>query len=393
MGFYGNRELFVPGVPSSGAVLFMRQAAQDSVEYTTEEGWSVSAREGERGLVIRGAGMRRSEDVLNHAEESSHIALDIFSATRGVTSTLVRPSDLYIAWWCVKGRHVVRISSTDTMQLRGKARGIAKGGAVESEPPGWHPSLRYYRHANTTSDLLDAFRNIYLALESIISDFRPKREGEAEAEWLRSALKDISGELDLRPYTSSVSKDPEDAIVEKVYTDARTATFHSKHGRRVILPYGADRRKSLALTTRQMRDMYAGIAQAHLGIHVTQGSRFVGRAYGIMFDSVVDPSEMYISPDASKEQKGARGVPGNLRRLHRSSKKSSKDGFLSTVTASVGLKEEQLTVREFGLLLNNEIGLFNTFETPLELCGSQTLEVSISVRGGEEGSSVPVYVT
>ncbi|MET9783157.1 hypothetical protein ABZY32_19015, partial [Nocardiopsis alba] len=72
---------------------------------------------------------------------------------------------------------------------------------------------------------------------------------------------------------------------------------------------------------------------------------------------------------------------------------SSKDGFLATVMASMEAKEERISIQEFGLLLGGEIGLINEFEAPLELPEMQPLELSITLRGDEEGSAFPIYVT
>lgn len=393
LGFYGDRELFAAGAPGSGAVLFMRNAAKSSASYTTKEGWSISASEGERGLVVQGPELYGFEEVLSHAEESSHVALDIFAATGAVTSTLARPSDLCISWWGSEGNRIVRICSSDVIRLDGKAAIMAKGGKAEGGSPAWHPSLRYYRHANTTSDLLDAFRNLYLALESIISEFYPRQDGEAESDWLRISLNKLSEKLNLSKYTYSNSEDLAGAIVKRIYTDIRTATFHAKHGRRVILPYGADGRKSLALTVRQMRSMYADIAQFCLGIRINQGSRFMGGLYGTMINSVVEPAEVYVSPDISSGSEGARKISHKAQRLHRSSGKASKDGFFVAVMAFMEAKEKRTSIQEFGLLLNGEIGLVSEFEVPLKLPGMQPLELSITLRGDEEGSAFPIYVT
>ncbi len=50
---------------------------------------------------------------------------------------------------------------------------------VPTPPLAWHESLRYFRLSQTTDDLFDAYRNAYLALESILSSIAPQRTDAA----------------------------------------------------------------------------------------------------------------------------------------------------------------------------------------------------------------------
>src|SRR5664279_4158410 len=75
----------------------------------------------------------------------------------------------------------------------------AQGNIIPPPPRStfWHESFRYYRLSQTTDDLFDAYRNVYLALESVLSTISPQkvnaatgRIAEQEGQWFERALTD-----------------------------------------------------------------------------------------------------------------------------------------------------------------------------------------------------------
>lgn len=108
----------------------------------------------------------------------------------------------------------------------------------------WHPSFRFFRLGQATTDLVDAFRNYYLALEAILSTIEPMelrqdgRPAERETDWLNRALPKAATFVDFREYAAPGSSgDPIDAIRTDIYAGARTRTFHAKTGATVLLPH------------------------------------------------------------------------------------------------------------------------------------------------------------
>ncbi len=101
-------------------------------------------------------------------------------------------------------------------------------------------AFRYYRFASSSGDLFEAYRYIYLCLESALDDLDPsaklvqKRRGKKkrnEREWLVDALGHAKSRylLDL----SAFSANPLDAVNQFIgqrYEVIRCATFHGKAG-------------------------------------------------------------------------------------------------------------------------------------------------------------------
>ena len=66
----------------------------------------------------------------------------------------------------------------------------------------WHESSRYYRVSESSTDLYDSFRNLYLAIEALLSDVvppttKPNGNLEGDSEWLERALRLVGQTVDL----------------------------------------------------------------------------------------------------------------------------------------------------------------------------------------------------
>lgn len=88
----------------------------------------------------------------------------------------------HVAWWPAPQATVIRIWCSATLTLKIEAAAVVHGpdGAVCPPEPGatgeWHESMRYLRMSETTDDLFDAFRNVYLALEFLLNRLQPRTQ-------------------------------------------------------------------------------------------------------------------------------------------------------------------------------------------------------------------------
>src|SRR5699024_5129401 len=117
----------------------------------------------------------------------------------------------------------------------------AEGKIVHDPPPPqdeWHESLRFYRISEASNDLFDSFRNLYLAIEALLSAVsapvvNPSGSPEGEGAWLKRVMRQVSLVVDLSPFAPPSSKAPHNAIHAELYGALRTAIFHAKKGRSV----------------------------------------------------------------------------------------------------------------------------------------------------------------
>ena len=75
-------------------------------------------------------------------------------------------------------------------------------------------ALRFYRLAQNTDDLYEAYRNAYLCFESLLNDIHPiplKKNGKpakGERDWFKDALKVVNSKIQLIDYVPQGTADP-----------------------------------------------------------------------------------------------------------------------------------------------------------------------------------------
>jgi len=229
---------------TSGAVFRLNHKAPESAEQSFVP-WTVELREGSLGVVARRSSSVSPSATWTEAMEVVHKGLDLFSI-RGVADlAIVDAHDEHIVWWSDQQGATLRPSATVMMNVRTGTRRIEVrdqfGNVVPQLPPPalpWHESFRYFRHSQITDDLFDAFRNMYLALEALLSTIAPMRlkpngrPGEGEGDWFRRALTEANKHIQLATYApAALSSDPVGEIYNDLYVGHRTAIFHAKSGR------------------------------------------------------------------------------------------------------------------------------------------------------------------
>jgi hypothetical protein len=400
MAVYGSTEIFAPGIPSSGAVLFLEDAARQSDEYSSGD-WTVTATEKSRGLIICGPSMSRPEDALGKAEETAHVALDVFAIKGTMARRLSNPTELNIVWWWEANGHAVRMSSSTNLRFEFTARGEVRdkdGNLKVDRPPpiNWHPSFRYFRHAQTTTDALDAFRNLYLGLESLLSSKFPRNPNERkEVDWLARALAAASTGLALASYCSTPpTGDPVKALVNEIYGTVRTAAFHAKTGARTLLPYRASDRDALTQSVRQVRHLYVDLVHEHLGVTFASGTHVSRIAFEGVLDTVLSGLQVYVSPtlsDMTVDGDEGTAAPADSTLLGGVSTQRFDDGYARTLKAS-GVPP-QSSIREFGGLVDGKVSIFEQLEEELSIAEAVRVEVSMDALGDRYGSRLPKYRT
>jgi len=109
--------------------------------------------------------------------------------------------------------------------------GNVKHSTPEKEPL-WHESYRYYRFSQISKDLFEAYRNLYLALESLLNYICPKQQ-ENEREWLKNALSQVNLKVDLGKHLNGSC--PIEEFIRTQYLGVRVKLFHAKSN--IILPH------------------------------------------------------------------------------------------------------------------------------------------------------------
>ena len=273
----------------------------------TVEGLTFEVRRRGRILVARGGPGATYEAARDSALLHAQEALDLLSM-RGVDDLAISGVyDDHVAWWPTPEGLAVRAVSISPfgIRIRGELSVTNTSGqlvpATRQVAISWHPSFRFFRLSQASSDLFDAFRNGFLALESILSSIAAQRTGppaEGDSAWFRRALTAAGTIVPLSAYVPPGTSDRVDFLHRDLYRETRSATFHAKTGRTVLLPRDEANRHAVTASLERLGRLYLALAEAHLGVRRPRSS-ISQIAFREMSTAVLDNMTTIASDDES----------------------------------------------------------------------------------------------
>lgn len=309
---YSGLRLWTDFTP--GWLLPLREAPRASGRHSFSDGVQVEIRAHVRAVVVRclpSVGESNLPATVARVNE----ALDIFSGCGIASVSLGDVASLRMCWF-IDADKVLRVITKVTMQFRMGVGGFTKdldGQVVYHPLPGtWHRSLRYFRLSQSTDDLFDAFRNLYLALESLLNDVAPRRAGEREGDWLRRAVVGAGSHVDLSQYPSGPAGMEAVSLYAELWTGIRNKIFHAKTGTASFLPFDTGPRRPVLDALIRFARLYTALAEALLGIRfhssgIGQAAFDVIRSSLTQYDLVVADDDTPF--DAAETAPSPRGRP------------------------------------------------------------------------------------
>jgi len=237
--------------------------------------WEVELRRECAVIVARTLSSFSPDNLLDDGIDATHRALDLLSVETQEHLSTRAPASHYIMFSRDTVPTVLRHCDVCDFPIEVSV-GIEvrrADGTIETQPipptASWTPSFRFYRLAQSSPDLFDAYRNMFLALEALLDKLFPKLQREGEKAWLRrSATSASSANLSslARPGMTSAEQ-----IVDYLY-DVRIQLFHAKTGR-TLIP--------------NERVSYTAVANAYpilvgLWTEIVRAYLFTGRGVGIV---------------------------------------------------------------------------------------------------------------
>lgn len=192
-------------------------------------------------LVCRFNGSRSESDALAKGSVLAQEGLDLLSILGRGDLVTRDVSDEHIVWWRDADLAYASLVSTATLSIAlGPVELTVRDANGNVVPPvpipvTHHLGFRFYRLAQASDDLFDAFRNMYLAFESLLSSKFSKGK-QLEIDWLRNSLNSASAELELPSLFVSAVSDPVSHFLQITYQEARLPLFHAKDGRTYFAP-------------------------------------------------------------------------------------------------------------------------------------------------------------
>jgi hypothetical protein len=263
----------IDGLPleleASGGVVFLRESP--TLEWTEQlvQGVNVRVSPISRALRVENISEKRSlDDLVTVVREAADRALDLMAIRSVGAYALEGVGKPQFVWVNDSGRVALRTSSD--LELTFSARAGGNPAPVRTR---WHESMRFFRMSQTSGDLFDAFRNVFLALESILTNVEPKGR-EREGAWLERALHTAAAVLTADnpsmtfdrylPPGVEDSDDPVGDVFTDLWVKIRNSIFHAKEGLAFALPQSDADRATVAEALQRYAGLYADLAEVVL---------------------------------------------------------------------------------------------------------------------------------
>jgi hypothetical protein len=308
------------------------------------------------------------------------------------------PDDDHLTWWVEAGEVVIRVLSLAPVRIDVPpvtATVTNSDGIVVPQSPTpavvWHESFRYFRLSQTTDDLFDAYRNAYLALESVLSSVAPQltnsagKVAEREGDWFKRALAEANQILPLASFAPAGSADPVQDLFDELYVSMRSAMSHAKSGRKVLLPQDEAERADVTASLRRLVGLYLKLAEVHLGARRPGGFMFAV-AFRKMVAPTLEYMTMYVSDDESpfdKSEESPNPAGGALKVLSPVGDVDSSGSFIVTrvwSTPREDLSDLPFVRRVIGTI-DDMPAMAAVLEGRLVLGSAKRLEVMFGARG------------
>ncbi|MHA7282548.1 hypothetical protein [Arthrobacter sp. TMS2-4] len=394
MASFGGIDLGVDGV---GVFDLASESDVEDFAYQSTDNISVTIPANSKYIVVTNCPRGGFEETHAAALEAANRAIDVHFSHGGRPLLLAHKDSPYIVGWHADAGMTLRIVGENHMSSRLIAKGVAynsHGDVIESlpAPPGiWHESLRYYRISESSTDLYDSFRNLYLALESLLSSIVPPdyratdnwREGDGV--WLKRALKQVHELVDLQPFAPTSPRSPNNAIYDELYCKLRTAIFHAKSGRTVWTPQDWGSRILITEARYRYALMFRALTIEYLDTKFSSAG-LVAAGQEPMAESLHYEVEIFVSNDETRLKEELAGeyqlTPAGgkfitLRAEGFQSTGNDRQFGISGAAKATTVHKALGEVRRFGTLRDGNLAVLEGLQAPLIVDGVQELQIEL----------------
>ena len=256
---------------NSSVVFFLKSACKvDKVFYFQNKQWEVEVKSGTKSIVARSRHKLSIDKILSRGLELCQQSLDLLSVERNGEFHINSPGEEYIILFIEENEVVLReVSFTDlSISVEASFTIVDKEGKTIPEPTtpqiSWISAFRFYRLSQGSSDLFEAYRNLFLGLEAILNQIYPKKADEKEKQWLKRTLGLVSNKIQISEIIKDVD-DPVEHFIVTQYENIRCKLFHAK-GDRAIIPHQdlnpisiTDAYKELLMIWRKIASFYFNV--------------------------------------------------------------------------------------------------------------------------------------
>lgn len=286
----------------SGIAFFLEADSKITKIFTYDNDWEVEVCQGNQCIVARSKRLLTIKQLLSTGSELCQKSLDLLSVEGQGEMNIKSPGDEYAILFNSDGQIILRYVSTADMGMSVSASVVKhdKDGNIIPEhakpPVNWMPAFRYYRLSQSSRDLYEAYRNLFLGLESMLSNICPKKtKGEGDRKWLSRALDEVNRRTPLLPLAPQNYSDPVAYLVKSQYVGIRCKLFHAKT-KKTILPYKTFDSTVVSTAYKTLLMLWRQIAIEYFGIDINRdGGVITYQGFKHMTDTVFERQFIYYA--------------------------------------------------------------------------------------------------
>jgi hypothetical protein len=218
---------------SGGAFLLRKPAAaSSSVEVG---GWTTTVLNGTKLVVTYSEQEAGIDEIFAVALMHANLGLDYMCAL-AMCDVVIFGAYNDALVWALRGSDVTMRATVITpmaMGLSASAQAFDAQGneipQVAPPPPPLHDAMRFMRMARTADSLFEAYRNMFLALESLLHHVYPQ-QSPGEGRWFKDALVHVDPTVPASILAPTGELDPIQWVYDNIYSDLRSGMMHAKTG-------------------------------------------------------------------------------------------------------------------------------------------------------------------
>ncbi|MGE8454142.1 MAG: hypothetical protein ACN6OP_26755 [Pseudomonadales bacterium] len=230
----------------------LRQHVETSIKGTFEDGWEVEALASSEYICARHLREMGADEAHKLGIAALNKALDLRSVQSNQHLALATPGDDFITLYKSSARQILLFATTTTRNISVlSATTIMRTDGTIERPesqrgPVWNRAFRYYRLSQLAADPYDAYRNLYLAFETLMEQLFPRFQNEREGKWVRRCFTNLHQQHDLKAFAPAGHKAPSEFLFGTLYESIRCNLFHSSSAKTILPYYETDSSKLLS---------------------------------------------------------------------------------------------------------------------------------------------------
>ncbi|MFI3190316.1 hypothetical protein BCS42_06270 [Crenothrix sp. D3] len=227
---------------NSGAAFLMQRPSPITSVIKIDSNSIVEIEKDNPYVVVRTQDLDSHQNAFDYGHELVQKGLDILSITGKYDLSTRNSANENFVWWFSNNKVTLRITDITSLNwginlnCGENSNSFENNGFISVASASIYPSYRYFRLSQITDDLFDAYRNMYLAFELLVSSNTQKMSNESEPNWLKRYLQTINS--DILTTTFVGSSDPIQEFIDEIYKTTRCCLFHAKNGASFFNPHG-----------------------------------------------------------------------------------------------------------------------------------------------------------